>query len=115
MAVRRWSSARAAARACGVGAFVFLADAERRIELRRSRDVVLPSGVWTAERRVEDLREGGSALTARREGVVAVDNLDLFVPPLGVVDFLDGEDIMTMSAGQSGRTEYLDRLLGNSS
>jgi len=46
-----------------------------------------------AERRADDLRDGGSALWARREGVVAADILDLGSPRPGVVDFLDGDDI----------------------
>lgn len=67
---RRRLRARRAARACGVGALDFLPEAEYRTELRRSREVVLLSGVRTG-RWAEPLEEG-SALMARRDGVTTV-------------------------------------------
>jgi hypothetical protein len=70
MAVRRWSRALRAALACGVGALFRLppeADVPRRIELTSSRVAFRSRGVWT------DFRdEGGSALMARRPGVLVL-------------------------------------------
>ena len=89
-AVRRWSSARRAAAACGVGALLRRppeAEVPLRTELSRSRAAVRSRGVWI-DRREDDC---GSALMARRLGVRVGVRMGVFVREN---DWSAGEDSM---------------------